>query len=317
MQKIYIFAELNMNYCKKRRKKQVIMKKFLLMSFLLFAGSIAAQTSIDGQLINVKRLTIDSGRFENPQWSPDGTKIAFTNYGYNNLYVMDADGGNCKKVSSDNGVGFGFEWSSDSREVIAADLRYVLENGRKVRKQALWSYSISGEKRKLSDDVTRMNQAARVKCAKYRGLRGNKVSRISFSCEPKGLYSVNGIGEKTLINEGPSFCPSLSPDGKRVVFNHGNNVCVMNIDGTGKRVLDRGFNPVWVNGRQIVYEQTQDDGHTYTSGELYVINIDGSGKKALTSTSDRIEMCPSISPDGKKIVFCSFSDGQIYSADLK
>ena len=48
-----------------------------------------------------------------------------------------------------------------------------------------------------------------------------------------------------------------------------------------------------------------------------MINIDGSGKKALTATSDRIEMCPSISPDGKKIVFCSFSDGQIYSADLK
>jgi Tol biopolymer transport system component len=47
------------------------------------------------------------------------------------------------------------------------------------------------------------------------------------------------------------------------------------------------------------------------------MNADGNNVKALTATSNRIEMNPCISPDGSKIVFTSFTDGQIYVADLK
>ena len=91
----------------------------------------------------------------------------------------------------------------------------------------------------------------------------------------------------------------------------------MNIDGTGKRVLDRGFNPYWVGNAQVVYEQSTDDGHTYTSSDLYIIGVNGTNKKALTSTADRMEMCPAVSADGSKIVFTSYNDGQVYCATLK
>ena len=122
-------------------------------------------------------------------------------------------------------------------------------------------------------------------------------------------------GNKKLINAGASFCPALSPDGKKVAFNQMDDVCVMNIDGTGKVVIGRGFNPCWANNSQIVFERTTDDGHTYTSGELYLATIDGASIKQITS-SNLIEMQPQISPDGNKIVFTSFSDGQIYVADF-
>jgi len=95
------------------------------------------------------------------------------------------------------------------------------------------------------------------------------------------------------------------------------DVCVMNIDGTGKRILGRGFNPSWANNSQIVFEKTTDDGHVYTSGELYMINVDGTNHKQLTKTGNRIEMNASVSPDGTKVAFVSFSDGQVYVADLK
>ena len=294
------------------------MKKFLLISLLLIAGATKAENLKQGVLSNVTKLTTGTDRFENPKWSPDGSKIAYTNYGYNNLYVMNANGANKKCISTAEGVGFGYEWSNNSEQIFAADVRYTIESGRKVRKQALWSISIDGKSERLTEDVTRLNQVTKMSSKKYKSTRSSSsLQTVSFSCEPQGLYVVNQFGKKTLINEGPSFCPALSPDGKNVVFNHGNNVCVMNIDGTGKKVLDRGFNPVWANNSQIVYEQSKDDGHTYISSDLYIIGVNGVNKKALTNTSDKMEMCPAISPDGSKIVFTSFSDGQVYSADLK
>ena len=294
------------------------MKKFLLISLLLITGAAKAETVKQGVLSNVTRLTTGTERYENPRWSPDGSKIAFTNYGYNNLYVMNSNGANKKCISTAEGVGFGYEWANDSEQIFAADVRYTVESGRKVRKQALWSISIDGITERLTEDVTRLSQVTKLSSKKYKSTRSALASqKVSFSCEPQGLYVVNQFGKKTLINEGPSFCPALSPDGKKVAFNHGNNVCVMNIDGTGKTVLDRGFNPVWANNSQIVYEQSKDDGHTYISSDLYIIGVSGAGKKVLTNTSDKMEMCPAISPDGSKIVFTSFNDGQVYSADLK
>lgn len=288
------------------------------MSMILIPGMMTAETVKEGILTNVTRLTNDAAKYENPQWSPDGTKIAFTNFGYNNLYVMDSNGKNKKQISSDSGVGFGYEWSRDSQEILATDLRYTNVLGKRMRNQALWSISISGKKVRLTPDVKRMNQVTKIKCAKYKSSRrAGKQQKVTFSCEPEGLFVVDAFGNKTLINQGASFCPSLSPNGKMVAFNHGNNVCVMNIDGSNKKVLSQGFNPVWANNSQIVFEQSKDDGHTYISSELYIMNINGTAKKALTNTPDVIELCPSISPDGTKIVYTSFSDGQVYSADLK
>ncbi len=102
-----------------------------------------------------------------------------------------------------------------------------------------------------------------------------------------------------------------------VAFNQMDDVVVMNIDGSGKRVIARGFNATWVNDDQIIYERTTDNGHDYTSGELYINSVKGGAEKALTSTSNRIETSPVVSPDGSKLIFISNNDGQVYQADLK
>ena len=70
------------------------MRNYLLISLLLISGVVSAETMKEGVLTNVKKLTDSSEKFENPKWSPDGSLIAFTNYDYNNLYVMDANGEN-------------------------------------------------------------------------------------------------------------------------------------------------------------------------------------------------------------------------------
>ena len=315
------------------------MKQVLCLIALLFCLPISAQQLKEGRLEGVKQLTNDNARYENPQWSPDGRYIAFTNYGYDNLYVMNADGSAQHRVSDKKGIGFRFQWSIDSREILGTDISRNLVAGKQVRRQAAWAFSLDGKAERLTQDVARMTPAAwRYTTAGVKKVMSldapavernehvatafvkraaSKASNTSFICDPEGLWVVDAQGNKKLINAGPSFCPALSPDGTRVVFNHVNNVCVMNIDGTGKRVLDRGFNPCWVGNAQVVYEQSTDDGHTYTSSDLYIIGVNGTNKKALTSTADRMEMCPAVSADGSKIVFTSYNDGQVYCATLK
>lgn len=315
------------------------MKQVLCLIALLFCLPLSAQQLKEGRLEGVKQLTNDNARYENPQWSPDGRYIAFTNYGYDNLYVMNADGSAQHRVSDKKGIGFRFQWSIDSREILGTDISRNLVAGKQVRRQAAWAFSLDGKAERLTQDVARMTPAAwRYTTAGVKKVMSldapavernehvatafvkraaSKANNTSFICDPEGLWVVDAQGNKKLINAGPSFCPALSPDGTRVVFNHVNNVCVMNIDGTDKRVLDRGFNPCWVGNAQVVYEQSTDDGHTYTSSDLYIIGVNGTNKKALTSTADRMEMCPAVSADGSKIVFTSYNDGQVYCATLK
>ncbi|MBR5436226.1 MAG: hypothetical protein IK120_05110, partial [Muribaculaceae bacterium] len=69
------------------------MKKFTLFLALAVGLTASAQSLKQGTLSNVTKLTNDVAvKYENPQWSPDGTKVAYTEFGFEKLYVVNADG---------------------------------------------------------------------------------------------------------------------------------------------------------------------------------------------------------------------------------
>jgi Tol biopolymer transport system component len=55
--------------------------------------------------LNRRRLTDDPGSDIEPAWSPDGTRIAFASNrdGDWDIYVMDADGGNVRRLTGTRG----------------------------------------------------------------------------------------------------------------------------------------------------------------------------------------------------------------------
>ncbi len=322
------------------------MKTKLLLAALI-CGTVTSFASDlkQGQLTNVTRLTSDkSVRYENPVWAPDGQQVAFCAEGFNGLYVMNTATRTVKQISNDTGVGYMFQWSADSREILVRDTRLVSTGEGVNRVHAAFAIDMTGKKVRLTDDNADMKPAAwrydatgrksivatnaTVRIVNLPKLSTGLLKKtsaaapvagvgISFVEDFENLYIVDQAGNKRVLNAGPSFNAALSPDGKRVVFNQMDDIYVINVDGTGKHRLGVGFRPQWVNNSQVIFERTTDNGHAYTAGDLYMINIATGAEKALTATNDRIEMFPSVSPDGSKIAFTSNTDGQIYVAELK
>ena len=81
-------------------------------------------------------------------------------------------------------------------------------------------------------------------------------------------------------------------------------VWVMNADGTGRRVLTRDAAPpgpvAWSpDGRMLAFVGMQAG-----LGDIYVVNVDGSGLRRLTHTrGNRFAILPVWSPDGRRIAF--------------
>jgi TolB protein len=105
--------------------------------------------------------------------------------------------------------------------------------------------------------------------------------------------------------------PSWSPDGKRLVFARetpsGSGIYVVNVDGNGLRRLSREPNaldtqPSWSpKGDKIVYESDV----FMLPGQIFSMRADGSERRQLTDPTVGASSRPTWSSDGRRIVFMS------------
>ena len=198
------------------------MKKILLVLAVAVGISpvITAQVTKSGQLTNVKRLTNDNVKYENPRWSPDGSKIAFTKEGYDGLFVMNANGSNKTSLVTSSGVGYMYQWSADSKEILVRDTRW---SGAK-RLHAAWDINASsGITTRMSQDAEYMQPAAwrytngiksivapdtkvlkanltPMSKALASQLSNNKYANTSFIADFEHLYIVDAFGNKKVLN---------------------------------------------------------------------------------------------------------------------
>ena len=261
-------------------------------------------------------------------------QIAFVSHrdGNMEIYVMDINGGNQRRLTNNLYDDFQPSWSPDGKRIaFVSDRDGHVIDGRPINE--IYVMDVNG---KNQLNLTNNSSDDRSPSWSPDGKRIAFVSKRNDGDEHphREIYVMDADGrnqQRLTDNHDNDQSPSWSPNGKRIVFSSDRHVhlksevritdeiYVMDVDGgnlqrlTENRVYD--WFPSWSpNGKRIVFaSDTKGDLQNF---EIYVMDTDGDNQQRLTENRKN-DGFPSWSPDGERIVFHSNRDGnyEIYVMD--
>ncbi len=290
--------------------------------------------TIHAQIRNVEKIAGGLGQyFMNPVWSPDGKFIAMSGNNNNSIHVLDIQTGQIRLLVEADRSGYGFSWSADSEHIL---YRHTITEDRIVKHAPAIVSVDGGETRILGDGSIRMPALPvwSYDAASVITSDGQRLNTVPSDVVLEAAKLTSSLPSHSLLNQGSALIllgndgerklnpipgseyinAALSPDGKKIVFE---------VLGGGMHILDSasgsitdlgiGNRPVWSpTGDRIAFMVAEDDGYTYNSSDIYLINADGTGRRVLSTTTSLMEMNPSWSPDGTRIAFDVYATGDVY-----
>ena len=266
-------------------------------------------------------------------------QIAFVSHrdGNPEIYVMDADGGNQRRLTNNPDKDYSPSWSPDGKRIIFMSNR----DGHTHLIHGWPTYEIYVMDADGSNPQNLTNDRNDDRSPSW-SPDGKRIAFVSnrdgFKNEElvitQEIYVMDADGgnPQNLTNDlNNDSSPSWSPDGKWIVFSsardgHFENefgitdeIYVMDADGGNPQRLTENpkndWDPVWSpDGKRIAF--TSDRKGDFENFEIYVMDADGENEQRLTE--NRVDdKSPSWSPDGKRIVFYSNMEGnyEIYAMD--
>jgi len=249
-------------------------------------------------------LTKNDAADTDPEWSPDGTRVAFTSDRVTGLdiVVMNADGGapmNLTETAS--GTDFEPAWSPDGTRIAF----------RSTRTLDFEVYLMNAD----GTGVINLSNSTGADREPIWSPLGTKIAFISNRDGNDEIYAVNpdGSGPTNLSMAGKTDVEhAWSADGTKIAFRSfrtGNqDIYVMDANGSNPLRLTTAIAfdgaPIWSpDGTKIAFVTTRDGNE-----EIYVMNPDGTGQVNLTNSAGNDDQ-PAWSPDGTKLAFRSDRDG--------
>ncbi len=263
--------------------KYITKLTFTLTVFAFLALQANAQISVVGDpevLVN----STDS-EFMNPKWAPNGQLIAYTSARNSGLWVLDLSTNQSKQIT-DETAGFGYSWSSDSKSILSRVSEY--ENRR--RKHAVTVFDVdTGTPERVTE------------------------FRNSMTAVPKWTNSDQHIVLITDDNiESFKSGKEITPGAQKAV-NQRFYVLKSGSIATGRIPENSTSDISPFEDAQYINLELSPDGSKLAfevyGGNLYVMNIDGSGLKDLGRANR-----PRWSPDNEYVVaMIAKDDGYSYS----
>jgi len=270
--------------------------------------------SVDGELA---QLTDDPADDLDPDWSPDGSKIAFSSNrdGMHHIYVVNGDGSSLVQITNSKADDSEPAWSRDGKRI--AFVR-AIEGNTEI-------YVVNAD----GSNETRLTFAPGNNKSPSWSLDG----RIFFTSkreERREIYAMkaDGSGVQRFTTMG-AISPVWSPDGSKIAFvsenleigktQHPLQVFIANADGSNVRNVTKAspstFFPCWSGDSASVAYAVDNLG---VVSNIYQTDLNGNNLRRLTA-GPKTDTQPAISPDGSKLAFQSNRNGnyEIYVRDLR
>jgi Tol biopolymer transport system component len=249
-----------------------------LSIFIIISNTANAGLKVKGTPI--KLIGGNGTIYMHPLWSPDGTKIAFTAARYQGIWVMNADGSGIRNISDEPAAGFGFEWSFDSKAILSR----VAKFDERYRYNAVKVFDIEKKESKLLTDY-----------------RTFMPGLPHWADGDQKVYMFNR-GKLEIFESGRTAnLLKKSAVSKQIYFLKNDQIGVGNIDTKNYKIIEP------IKGEQCLNMVVSPDqskvAFEILGGNLYVMNIDGSG---LVDLGDGHR--PQWSPDSQRLVYMITAD---------